>query len=363
MATYQFGFYAFDQVTVTSPAGQAGVQLTAPGNTQGVGTPGEVFALTSATPTITTVKVEDDDPLMTDASINETGALPVVSADSPFGAAGQRVDLGYRIRATTSETPPRVVIFHVVSIGGLNVGIVGTEPLVPKVSYTITLATDQQTATQVRDYGLSGPTGSPYAGQNALPWAPILCLTQGTMIETPEGPRCIDELAVGDLVTTLDNGSQPLRWIGRRPVSMFELLAHSELRPIRFETGAMGNTRPLMVSPQHRMLLNDWRAEVYFGEDQVLIPAKSLVDGGTVRQVFPEQPLVYCHLLFDRHEMILANGALCESFHPGATGLDALDADQRAEIAALFPDLSLARRRAAFPIVKPGEARVLVLPG
>jgi hypothetical protein len=58
----------------------------------------------------------------------------------------------------------------------------------------------------------------------------------------------------------------------------------------------------------------------------------------------------------------VSDGALSESFHPGETGLQALDEAQRREIARLFPGLDLARRRAAFPILKLTEARAIRLP-
>jgi hypothetical protein len=111
------------------------------------------------------------------------------------------------------------------------------------------------------------------------------------------------------------------------------------------------------------MLLTDWRAEVYFGEDSVLIAAKALENGTTIRQVVPEEGVVYCHLLFDRHEILITEGALSESFHPGEIGLGALDQAQRREIEALFPALMLESRRAAYPIVRHADARVLRLPG
>jgi hypothetical protein len=134
------------------------------------------------------------------------------------------------------------------------------------------------------------------------------------------------------------------------------------LQPVAFAPGVLGNTRALLVSPQHRILLTDWRADVYFGEETVLVPAKALINGSSVRQVRPVAGVTYVHLLFDRHEIILSEGALSESFHPGDIGLSALDADQRQELEALFPGLSLAQRRAAFPIVKAAEARALRLP-
>jgi hypothetical protein len=69
------------------------------------------------------------------------------------------------------------------------------------------------------------------------------------------------------------------------------------------------------------------------------------------------------HVLFDRHEVILSEGALSESLHLGESGLGTLSSAQRQEIEVLFPDQALERRRAAFPTLRMSEARALRLPG
>lgn len=362
MATFKLGFYGFSELTVSNAAGQTGIQLTT-NTTQGVGTPGEQFALADGSPALTTLTVEDDDAFATDGSVNESGLRARIAAGSGFGAPGQVVDLEYRLSVTTSDIPPREATYYMLSVGGTNVGLVGTDPLEPGVTYTITRATDQETPTTLRPYGLSGRIPPDVTGQNILAWDAVFCFTHGTRVDTPDGPRLIEELAPGDLVTTLGNGSQPLRWTASRGLTAAEMRRSHDLQPVEFAAGAIGNTRPLLVSPQHRILLNDWRAQVYFGEDEVLIPAKAMVNGTTIRQVLPADGVTYIHLLFDRHEILVSDGALSESFHPGESGLLSLDEAQRRELELLFPGLELQRRKAAFPIVKLSEARALRLPG
>jgi Hint domain len=187
----------------------------------------------------------------------------------------------------------------------------------------------------------------------------LAALVAGTRVETPDGPRPAEKLVAGDLVSTLANGSQPLKWVGRRQVTPVELAAHPGLRPVTFAPGAAGHAGELSVSPMQRMLIDDWRAEVYFGEDRVLVSAQALVDNTSVRTTLPERGFDYVILLCNRHEVLLAEGALVESFHPGETGLDALPADLRSEVAAVVPETELIRRRAAFPIVRSAEARAL----
>lgn len=183
----------------------------------------------------------------------------------------------------------------------------------------------------------------------------------GTLIDTPDGPRAAGDLVAGDVVTTLGNGSRPLRWVGRRQVTPVEFLARPGLRPVAFAPGTVDNDRALLVSPGQRMLIDDWRAAVYFGEDQVLVSALALVDDQAVRQVLPASALDYVVLLCDRHEILLAEGARSESFHPGESGLAGLAPVERAALAVVLPEAELGRRRAAFPIVHTAEARALRL--
>lgn len=186
---------------------------------------------------------------------------------------------------------------------------------------------------------------------------------RGTRIDTPDGPRAVEDLAPGDAVTTLANGSRRLTWVGRRRVAPVEMLAHPGLCPVEFAPGAAGNARALRVSQRQRMLIDDWRAAVYFGEDRVLVAAQALVDDKAARLVLPVEGVDYVVLLCDRHEVLLAEGALSDSFHPGEDGLAGLGSAARAELAALVPEAELSRRRAAFPIVRNAEARALRLQG
>ncbi len=105
----------------------------------------------------------------------------------------------------------------------------------------------------------------------------IACFTRDTLIETEHGHCRIQDLVVGDRVRTLDHGLQPVRWIGSQSVPGTAAFA-----PIRIKKGALGNTRDLLVSPQHRMLISGWRAEMLFGQEQVLAPAKALVNDITI---------------------------------------------------------------------------------
>ncbi|WP_164660566.1 Hint domain-containing protein [Tropicibacter sp. Alg240-R139] len=184
-----------------------------------------------------------------------------------------------------------------------------------------------------------------------------ICFTPGTKILTPQGERKIDALQVGDLVTTRDNGDQPILWIGRTTVE-----GHGDLAPIRFKAGVLGAKRPLIVSPQHRMVVDDWRAAYLFGHKEVLIAARSLVNGDTVKQVKRDQ-IDYIHLLLAEHEVLFANGVASESYFPGHA-LTRSDRAAQAEILTLFPELdrvAVLQKKTVLPVVRARDARMLAI--
>lgn len=159
----------------------------------------------------------------------------------------------------------------------------------------------------------------------------IPCFVRGARIRTPSGAVPVEALAVGDLVITLDEGPQPIRWIGRRPVP-----AQGRFAPVRIARGAR---RDLRVSPQHRILVRDGWAELMFGEAEILVAARDLVNDRTIRVEEGPGEVEYVHLMFDRHQVIFAEGLATESFLPGPMVMDGFEAAVREEICALFPEL------------------------
>lgn len=123
------------------------------------------------------------------------------------------------------------------------------------------------------------------------------CSTKGTLIATINGAVPVQDLKVGDSVLTADHGYQSIRWVGRRTVS-----ARGEHAPIRITKGALGNERVLIVSPQHKIVVTGWRAKLLFGETEILVAAKSLVNGDSIH-VQRQSKVEYCQIIFDQYEI------------------------------------------------------------
>lgn len=170
----------------------------------------------------------------------------------------------------------------------------------------------------------------------------IPCFTPGSLILTDQGERPVERLVAGDRVLTRDSGWQEVRWVGRRDLTAANLAARPDFRPVLIRRGALGEGMPerdMLVSPQHRMLITGPRAEMLFGEHEVLVAAVHLLDLPGVVQM-PVAPVSYIHLLCDRHEIIRADGAWTETFQPGDMSLRGMDTPQRREVLTLFPELA-----------------------
>lgn len=184
----------------------------------------------------------------------------------------------------------------------------------------------------------------------------VACFVRGTLIATRRGAVPIEELKAGDEVITMDRGFQKIRWIGSTTVP-----AEGRFAPVVIRRGAMGNERDLRVSPQHRMLVRGWHVELMFGKPEALVPAKALINDETVFQLEGGN-VDYFHMMFDRHELVYAEGIPSESFHPGHVGIGSFSEDAREEILQLFPELredAAAYSKPVRPMLKVREARVL----
>ena len=204
-------------------------------------------------------------------------------------------------------------------------------------------------------------------GQDPVPQEDLVapCFTPGSLIDTPDGPRPVEDLQTGDLVITLDDGPQPIRWTGRVTLSAGQLRADPSLRPVRLCKDALGPGRPardMLLSPQHRVLVSGWRAELMFGEPDLLAAAGHLVNDRSIRVAPDVEAITYIHFMFDSHQVVFADGLAAESFLPGPMTLPALGGAARDELFKLFPDLERGvapRMRPARPHLKRWEAALV----
>lgn len=189
---------------------------------------------------------------------------------------------------------------------------------------------------------LDSVSGASYSGvildleQDAF----VVCVVHGTRLDVPGGTRRVEDLCIGDLVSTEDHGSQAVRWIVRSTVK-----AGPKTSPVLFSPGAVNAgmplpCKPLAVSPQHRILIRSPIAARMFNAPEVFVPARRLVGLPGVTQPQAQGGVRYYNIMLDRHEVLRAHGVRLESFFCGDSLRSALahaDADDVAQLASRFP--------------------------
>jgi len=198
--------------------------------------------------------------------------------------------------------------------------------------------------TPLRVVAVAGPGASGEAAVNRMTEEPtgVICFTPGTRLETPEGPRLVEDLVEGDRVSTKDDGAQEILWIGSRRMSGARLHAMPELRPVRLRAGAIDGDCPepdLVVSPQHRIVLKGRIATALFGTPEVLVTARDLLDDRGILIDRSLAEVTYVHILLPRHQIVRANGVETESFHPASTDLETIGEDQRRRLLDIVPGI------------------------
>jgi len=113
-------------------------------------------------------------------------------------------------------------------------------------------------------------------------------------------------LKIGDKVTTMSGAERPIKWLGRRSYSGRFVMGRKDILPVCIKAGALGDDVPkrdLWISPNHAMYL-----------DGLLIEAKDLVNGVSIVQAESVEKVEYFHVELESHDVIIAEGALSESF-------------------------------------------------
>jgi len=131
------------------------------------------------------------------------------------------------------------------------------------------------------------------------------CFSAGTRILTLNGSIAVENLLVGDRVITLSGRDAPIIWCGKRRLDIARHPRPEQVRPIRITADALADgvpARDLIVSPDHALFIDD-----------ILIPAKSLINGRNVTQVNVPS-VTYHHIELAAHAIIFAENCAAESY-------------------------------------------------
>lgn len=244
----------------------------------------------------------------------EGGALPRVGEGSAVGRPGDviRFEARYALMGDEGE---RVELLLLALPDGSRFAL----PLSPMATATEYTLLKIEEAPQ--DAGLSD----------------LLCISfaRGTMITLATGvQKPIEDLRPGDRVLTRDHGGQPIRWVGRAT-----LKAVGPFAPVVITAGTLGNAGDLIVSQHHRMFLYQRERKAGLKTSELLVQAKHLIDG---ERIFLREGgfVDYLALVFDRHEIIYAEGVPAESLMVNDATVSRLPPELAEDVKARFPGLS-----------------------
>jgi len=157
------------------------------------------------------------------------------------------------------------------------------------------------------------------------------CYAKGTLIQTARSQKRVERLKIGDKVMTKAGVTRPVKWIGRRSFGGRFVMGRKDILPICVRAGALDDNVPrrdLWISPHHAMYFKSsyfksghFKGSYVEGKnfndtyrEGALIEAKDLVNGVSVVQSERVEKVEYFHVELETHDVILAEGALSETF-------------------------------------------------
>jgi hypothetical protein len=215
----------------------------------------------------------------------------VVAPGSAVGILGNQVvlDCCITLMAPDSTTYEALVLVEVEAGGVEAIHLLPLAELTPHVDYRL-VGVDRHAATK------------------RFAEAAYVSFTRGTHITLASGKQApIEEMRVGDLVLTRDDGPQAVRWIGQSTIR-----AVGDFAPVVIKKGVLHNENDLILSPDHRLFVYQRQDKLGAGRSEVLVKVRHLINGDTVFQ--QDGGFVdYFQLLFDDHQIIYAEGIAAES--------------------------------------------------
>lgn len=126
-------------------------------------------------------------------------------------------------------------------------------------------------------------------------------LAEETIVLTLDGELPVEHLSAGDRIITRNSGMAILRDI---------VVTEATVAPVCVKAGSLGHTRPdrdMMIAPDARIHIRDWRAKALFGTPTANVPARKLVDREFVTEGAPRHMRLYA-LVFDQAHIVYADG-------------------------------------------------------
>lgn len=277
---------------------------------------GSTFVIDPASTRVYADMGDGDSEFQDGDSDQELNSSLNVNGSSYSAGSNIETEYSYVVRPVGGATDGSedVTIYGVEVSAGM-VGFTSNGYLAPGVSYEI-IAIDSQ---------------DPVVNYSSL----FICFCTGSRIQTPDGLRLIETLRAGDFVCTKDDGNLPVVWAETSVVRGIGLAAPVRFGPQSLSVLSHGratgtDTSFLVVSPQHRILTQDASGA------EILVPARAFIGWRDV-VIAPEPLVAYCHILLEKHALVLSEGLFSETLNPGPASFRAMPIKSKMELLALCP--------------------------
>ncbi len=251
------------------------------------------------------------------AVVPGTGGGLAIAQGSALGVPGHAVhlDATLTMMTATGTTTELLIMVEVDGSGHVEaIYVLPLSELAPRTEYTL-VGIDRKSA--------------------RARFSEVACVSfaRGTLVTKASGAQVpIEQLAIGDMVLTRDDGPRPLRWIGNATVR-----AVGDFAPVRIRAGALNNEGDLTVSPESRLFIYQRSDALGAGWAEVLVQARQLINGDTITQQHGGF-VDYFQLLFDDHQVIYAEGIATETLLVDPRTRDVLPLDRAGNLSPPMTD-------------------------
>jgi len=126
-------------------------------------------------------------------------------------------------------------------------------------------------------------------------------LLAGATVLTLKGQTRIETLSPGDRIITR-SGARSLRRLVKTTHVM---------KPIQVDPTTLGGDRPtaiMLLAPEQKVMVRDWRAKILFDQDAAVAPINALIDGEFIAECSKAARYDIYELQFDTEEVFYADG-------------------------------------------------------
>lgn len=138
--------------------------------------------------------------------------------------------------------------------------------------------------------------------------APASGLFSGTRISTPGSWRAVEELEIGDKVSTLEQGDQEIIGLIPGVLNVGTTLAAARQWPLMVPAGALGDNDALLLAPHMRLVVDDAAVGLLFGELSATIRVEALIGYRGIARAREAAGLTHSRLEFEQPVTIILEG-------------------------------------------------------